>query len=110
LREHRGIRARNKRNGESIAQRSQRSQRGNGGFDGEAAFVDTVASGREINAMGKASHRGHRGHGGRNGGFDGEASFVNTVASEQFLISALRSLNVSHVESCFDNFHFRHAI
>jgi hypothetical protein len=37
-REHRGIRARNKRNGESIAQRPQRSRRGNGGFDGGASL------------------------------------------------------------------------
>jgi hypothetical protein len=74
-------------------------------------FVNTVASGRETSAMGKASHRGHRGHGGRKGGFDGGAYLVSSVASEQFLISTLRSLNVSHVESCFGNFgHFRHSI
>jgi hypothetical protein len=41
-REHRGIRPRNKRKGESIAQRPQRSRRGDGGLDGGASFVNTV--------------------------------------------------------------------
>ena len=51
---------------ESIAQRSRRPQRGM-----EAAWrsslVDSLASGREKRASGKASHRGHGGHRGDGG-------------------------------------------
>jgi hypothetical protein len=43
--------------------------------------VDTGAAGREISAMGKASHRGHRGHGGGNGGLDGGVLSVDTGAA-----------------------------
>src|SRR5271154_4811836 len=48
--------------GESIAQRSRRSQRGNLRSDGATLLVDSIASGRERPASGKASHRGHGGH------------------------------------------------
>jgi hypothetical protein len=47
--------------GEGIAQRSRRPQRG-WRLHGEGSLVDSLASGREKRASGKASHRGHGGH------------------------------------------------
>ncbi len=51
---------------ESIAQRSRRPQRG-WRLHGEGSLVDSLASGREKRASGKASHRGHGGHRGDGG-------------------------------------------
>jgi hypothetical protein len=76
--EHGGFRARTRRNREGIAQRSQRSRRGIWLMD-EISSMNTAASVQEPGATGKASHRGHRGHGGGFGLMD-EVSSMNTAA------------------------------
>jgi hypothetical protein len=61
FREHRGLRMRNKRNWESIAQRPLRSQRGNGGLDGGDSLREHRGLRARKKRNGEASHRGHRG-------------------------------------------------